>query len=262
MQIHQLLKRGENHKNFCEDFLLAHDLTERYAVYGVFDGCSSGKESHFSSTLFSKVFKAELEYLDLSNYDTTKEALNRALLHGIEALSSIRNNLLLETDELLSTIIIFLVDKIDMSGDIIVIGDGFISINGVNHKIEQNNEPDYLAYYLDQINTYEDYENFLFSHGIHFHVDRIIDVSISTDGIFSFQKLSNAEYDKNAPSPLDFMLKDEYMVSNKTMLSRKCNILRTKYGLTHLDDIGIIRMINNSTKTNKNGSISSQYAEG
>ncbi len=262
MQIHQLLKRGENHKDFCEDFLLSHDLNERYALYGVFDGCSSGVDSHFASTLFSKIFRAELEYLEPANYDTTKEALNRALLHAIESLAGIRDNLLLETDELLSTVILFLVDKIDMSGDIIVIGDGFLSINGENHKIDQNNEPDYLAYYLDQINTFEDYENYLLSHGIQFHVDKIVDVTLSTDGIHTFQQLNDKDYDKNAPYPLDYLIKDEYMATNKTMLSRKCNILRTKYGYTHMDDLGIIRIINNTNKTAQNGSISSEHAEG
>jgi len=262
MYIHQLLKRGENHKEFCEDFLLAYDLSQRYAIYGVFDGCSSGTDSHFASALFAKVFKAELDYLEPDTFETTKEALNRALLHGIESLTTVRDNLLLETDEMLSTIILFLVDKIDMSGDIIVIGDGFLSINGEIHKIEQNNQPDYLAYYFDQINTFEDFEQYLSKHGIQFHVDKIIDVSISTDGIGTFQKMDKENYENNAPYPLDFLIRDEYLATNKSMLSRKCNILRTKYGFTHMDDLGMIRVINSINKNLQNASISSQYAEG
>jgi len=262
MQVHQLLKRGENHKDFCEDFVMAHDLSERYAIYGVFDGCSSGLESHFASALMAKIFRAELQFLEPDTFENTKEALNRALLHGIESLASVRNNLLLETDELLSTIILFLVDKIEMCGDIVAIGDGYVSINGQNHKIEQDNQPDYLAYYLDQINTFEDYENWLSEHVAQFHVPQIINVCISTDGIHTFQKLNNKEYEKNAPYPLDFLIRDEYMIENKTMLSRKCNILRTKYGFTHQDDIGIIRIKNNLIKTKHNGSIPSDYAEG
>jgi len=262
MQVHQLLKRGENHKDFCEDFLIAFDLSERYSIYGVFDGCSSGMESHFASALMAKVFRAELQYLEPDTYDNTKEALSRALLHGIESIASIRDNLLLETEELLSTIILFLVDRIEMSGDIIAIGDGYISINGENHKIDQNNEPDYLAYYLDQINTYEDFEKWMLSHAIQYHVSKVDDITISTDGILSFQKLKNGDFEHNAPYPLDYLIRDEYLFENKAMLSRKCNILRTKYGFAHLDDLGIIRIKNNSQKSKQNGTIESNYAEG
>ncbi|MFN8258324.1 MAG: protein phosphatase 2C domain-containing protein [Bacteroidales bacterium] len=253
MFVHQLIKRGENHKDFCQDFVLAYELSERYAVYGVFDGCSSGIDSHFASTLTAKVFKAEFEYLEPENYETTREALNRAIMHAIESLSGIRDNLLLETDELLSTAILLFIDKIDQSGDIIVIGDGMVAINGKIHRIEQENVPDYLAYYLDQINTFEDFEKWLQEHAIHFHIDKIDDIVISTDGIYSFQKVNSETAENNAPEPADFMFLNEMLIGNPSMLSRKCNILKNKFGLVNFDDLGIIRIWNrNHTENGKN----------
>ncbi len=252
MQVHKLLKRGESHKNNFEDFLLAYKINDRYSVYGVFDGCSSGVDSHFASALIAKIFRAELNHLKLENFSSTNEILFKALFNSIQSIASIQKNLFLETNELLSTVVLFIADELEMCGDIILIGDGFVSVNGENQEIDQNNEPDYLSYYLDKINSHEDLEQWMKEHATLIHVPYIVDVSISTDGIFTFQKLYSINTEENAPSPVDFLIKDEIMLDNKSMLARKCNILRTKFGMVNYDDIGIIRIIN---KKIRNGTI-------
>ena len=82
MRIHTLLKRGFSHKDFCEDFLLCKALDEKYLLAGVFDGCSSGVDSHFASALFAKIVKNVATELyskaqtESPNYKTYKSVIS------------------------------------------------------------------------------------------------------------------------------------------------------------------------------------------
>jgi hypothetical protein len=57
MKIHSFIKKGTAHPNFYEDFLLTFEITSKYSLFAVMEGCSSGKESHFASAFFGKIFK-------------------------------------------------------------------------------------------------------------------------------------------------------------------------------------------------------------
>lgn len=244
MEVYQLIKRGEMHKDFCEDFLLSFTLDEQYSVYAVFDGCSTGKDSHLASSLIAKVVKAEMECLALEPIVSPKELITDTIYNVMSTLRNIRNDLFLETDELLSTLILMVVDTKKQLGGIRVFGDGFVSINGKLHTIEQDNRPDYLAYYLDELQEIEDFEIWLENHSEWFDVADIQDVSVATDGVDSFQRYSGInKNEEDEPKPMIYLSNDTYLINNKSMLARKCNILRTKYSYVNQDDIAMIRVV-------------------
>jgi hypothetical protein len=244
MEEYQLIKRGAIHKNFCEDFLFSHRIKNRFNIYAVFDGCSTGIDSHFASALMAKTIKAELEFIDKEDLESSSLLLEALVYQSAQSLKEIRNALMLSTDELLSTLIVFVYDEISKSGDILVFGDGHVSINGIDYLIDQENKPEYIAYYLDMINTYEDYEKCVADYARKFKVEKLIEVCISTDGIETFQKIVNVETSEVIPDPKGYLLHNDYLRNNPSMLSRKCNILKTKFGFENQDDIALIRILN------------------
>lgn len=243
MEVYQLIRKGEMHKDFCEDFLLAFELSERYSVYGVFDGCSTGADSHLASGLLAKVVKAEMECLVDEEIESLKSLLSSTVFNTMSTLRNIRNDLFMETNELLSTMILFVVDKFNNEGEVLVFGDGFVSINGESFSIEQNNTPDYLAYYLDELENIEDEESWLAAHSNSFSISKIGDVSVATDGMQSFQKADLCGESNIVPIPAEYLAKDNFLLHNKSMLSRKCNILKMKHRLINQDDIALIRVV-------------------
>ena len=54
--IKELVRRGTNHKNFCEDSVY-HLEYGNIVDLAVFDGCSTGIKSHFASELMYKIFR-------------------------------------------------------------------------------------------------------------------------------------------------------------------------------------------------------------
>jgi hypothetical protein len=244
MEEYQLIRRGAIHKDFCEDFLFTHRIKNRYRIYAVFDGCSTGIDSHFASALLAKTIKAELEFIDKEDLESSELLLDALVYQSTQSLKEIRNALMLSTDELLSTLIVFVYDENTNSGNILAFGDGHVSINENDYVIDQNNQPEYIAYYLDMINTYEDYEKYVTDYARKFKVEKLVEVSISTDGIDTFQKSEIVGTDEIAPDPKAYLLHNDFLRNNPSMLSRKCNILKTKFGLVNQDDIALIRVLN------------------
>jgi len=150
---------------------------------------------------------------------------------------------LLDEDELLSTLVLFLYDKTKNKGVINIVGDGVISINGEITIIDQNNIPHYLAYYLDDINDQEEFNAWYKKETAVYPVSKLTDITISTDGVLSFYPVKTPEKDKTEINPVDYLIKDEYLLHNKAMLGRKCKILYKKYQIQNADDLGIIRII-------------------
>jgi serine/threonine protein phosphatase PrpC len=243
MEVYQLIRKGEMHRDFCEDFLLSFDINEQYSVFGVFDGCSTGIDSHMASALIAKVVKAEMECLALEPISSLRNFLNDAIFNTMSTLRNIRNDLFLETSELLSTIVLLVIDKTFKIGEALVFGDGFLSINGQSVNIEQDNAPDYLAYYLDELDNITDFEAWLAEHSNRYIIDEVKDVSIATDGISSFHVADTSIEANGRPVPSDFLTKNDYLLHNKSMLARKLNILRTKYRLINQDDVAMIRLV-------------------
>lgn len=243
MIIHKYIKRALNHANYCEDFILHETLADKYELFGVFDGCSSGIDSHFASAFIAKIIRAEFQKLYSTTELLSEKFMKKLLFNFINSLKKQKQLLKLDQNELLSTIILFLYNKPDDSGIIVAIGDGVISINGGHTVIDENNVPDYLAYYLDKINSEAEFEIWYRMHTEQHRVDNLIDISISSDGVSSFVQTKKVEENIEPIDVLDYLFKDNFLIRNKAMLGRKCNLLERKHGLVNADDLGIIRII-------------------
>jgi len=238
MLIHQHIKRGSNHPDYCEDFLIFSEKDD-YLLAGVFDGCSSGSDSHFASALIGKTIKAEFQKLKPEPKNKPENILKALLLNSFTSLKNLSKTLLLDKDnELLSTVILFLYNLNKNEGIIIVAGDGVISVNGKLMVIDQKNMPDYPAYYLDDISDKQSFEKWYQNHSKQYLIDKLEDVSISTDGILSF-----IFQEQEKIKPEEYLLNDHFLINNKAMLGRKINILNKKYNLQNFDDLGIIRIV-------------------
>jgi serine/threonine protein phosphatase PrpC len=243
MFIHQYLKKGTSHENFCEDYTFVHNIDNRLYIAGVFDGCSGGKESYFASAIYGKAFKNFTGKLNLSDFSNTEEILKHLVYKTITNIKCFADKFYFSQEELLSTIIILVADMTEKKGNILCIGDGFLSINGENHNIDQNNTPDYLTYHFNKITNIEEFEKWYdFQHN-KFEFNKVEDITISTDGINSFITEIKNEETKNQADIIDFLTNDKSLVNNTAMLGRKINILKNKYGQVNYDDLGIVRII-------------------
>ena len=243
MIVHKLIKRGLNHPDYCEDFILDENLDENYSIYGVFDGCSSGIDSHLASALIAKIIRAEIKKIELEN-KSIDEILEILIYNTMQSLRQFKEDYNFMWSELLSTIILFLHDKNEDKGKIITIGDGFLSINNEQIEIDENNQPKYIAYFADEVTNKLSFSIWYDSFVGKYDIDGLEDVTISTDGILSFAK--NGKLINKTDSdilPTDFLTNDKELITNKAMLGRKYNILKKVHSLHNLDDLGIIRIV-------------------
>ena len=238
------LRRGKDHKDFCEDALATAQIGE-YFIAAVFDGCSTGVESHFASSLMKKIFHKSLSmfsWLEESSPETrevSKDFLYRMFLE----LSACRTFLQLDKDtELLSTIVFLVYNKGEQEATITFIGDGYASVNGEGFEVDQDNTPQYMSYYLDSIHDAVTFDKW-FDTLPKYDVKDAYDISICTDGILSFRadlKLFEGSRDID---PIEYLTVDRNLIRNKACYGRKLNILRKNFNQVHLDDFSIVRVI-------------------
>jgi Protein phosphatase 2C len=234
---------GSFHTQHNEDAALLCEIAEDRILIAVMDGCSMGNDSFFASTLIAKLLRkiAKAEYY--KTFITKKTETLEVVLHTILsdlffALKTINNELDLAKDELLSTLILGIIDKSTQKAEIMAIGDGLISCNGVLTEYEQDNKPDYWGYHLN-----ENFETWYAAQTQRLSLKNITDLSISTDGIFTFKA-----FDTRICPPItedkiiDFLLNDK-TDSSQTMLLKKMNFLEKEHGLKSSDDLSIIRLI-------------------
>jgi len=246
MKVHKFLKRGTSHSNFCEDFLFFQEMPDNYFVAAVFDGCSGGKESHFASTLYAKVFKNICKNgVFITEKLTLQELMADILFQSIMQIDELRQKLNLAYDELLSTVVLLVGNSKTRKARAISIGDGLIVIDGKKHRIDQNNQPDYLAYHLIELRNKFNFMQWLDENQYQFDIEEFSDISISTDGIFTFirEKLKSTD-DELEFDYINYLTKDNYLIENSAMLARKCNILKNKHQLQNYDDLAILRVVN------------------
>jgi len=242
MIVHKLIKRGFNHPNYCEDFILHEDIDENYSIYGVFDGCSSGIDSHFASALIAKVIRNEVKNIDFNN-KSLDEIMELLIFNISISLQKFKKQFDISYNELLSTIVLFLYHRKKDRGKIIAIGDGFLSINGKQIDIDQKNQPDYIGYHIDKITDKISFSIWYDIFVKKYDVTELKDVTISTDGIFSFIKHGDVNTNIEEIKPTDYLTKNTDLLGNKAMLGRKTNILKKLHALHNYDDLGIIRIV-------------------
>lgn len=242
MKLYTTLHIGEHHINNCEDYLLTAELGTGKFLCAVMDGCSMGTDSYFMSTLTGKILRKIAKELQFKEFvekssEPPSELLKSILKQLFDHLRNLKNTLQLERDEILSTLLIAIIDVTTKTGEFMCIGDGVICIDGQLYDFEQNNKPDYLGYHLN-----EDFEYWFANQKQRISKHGIRSISLSTDGIFTFSKFDIGIYDEPG-NIIDFLLKDNTGSNSVNMLSQKMIEIKTNWGLKPTDDLAIIRVI-------------------
>lgn len=244
MNIYSAIQIGDYHTQQCEDHLIIRKTGSDNIICAVMDGCSTGLDSHFASVLTGKILrKAAIEkgYKDL--YEPTTRNLDEELKEIVQdvfkELASVKKQLMLDEKELLTTIIILLYNMKENKGVILTIGDGIICIDSEITEYDRDNKPDYLAFHL-----HEDFDEWYSRQDQKVFFENVKDVSIATDGIFTFTKVKKT----GSEDTIDFaeyLMKDLTYAGTDEMLNRKLKYLEQHYGVKPTDDLAMIRMIKN-----------------
>lgn len=244
MKIYKTIQRGEFHTNYCEDALVHTKIGENKVLIAVMDGCSMGTESHFVSTLYAKILRKIGKELFYSEFFELQENTLQGELHNImkslfEEVKDLKNQLSLETMELLSTLIICVYDIKTKQTEMITIGDGLIVHNGTITEYEQGDKPDYFAYHLQ-----EDFETWYQNFDQKLSLENIEDVSIMTDGIYTFKRIGKSTEYEEAQEMITYLAIDQNTTNHEDMLQGKMIVLEKENALKPMDDLAIIRIIN------------------
>lgn len=246
MNIYSTLQIGDYHINHCEDFFITRKIGSDKILCAVMDGCSTAMESHFASNLIGKILRKiciEKGYQELYETNaglTIEEELKSILKDLFKEIISIKNQLMLDEKELLTTLIVLLYNQKENKGIILTIGDGVICMNGKITEYERNNKPDYFAYYL-----HENFETWYENQHQKIFIDHLQDISIATDGISTFSPVKKIAHHETI-DPLNYLLTDQSNIDSEEMLNLKLKKLEHHYGMKSTDDLAIVRIINNS----------------
>lgn len=213
--------RGGTH-NSCEDSYFIRNSGD--AIYGgVFDGCSTGRNSHWASKTFAYMFD------DIPANPCEDDTLWRVWYK----MWLITECLHLTEMEWLATCVLFYYDIEKKSLTVRVLGDGAYYVNHTEHEIDQNNQPDYFGYTLNhlvlQVQKYFDrypsvtYEN-------------VTNFKICSDGIKSFSRSQFAKQEAKHPDPIALLFQEP---DSLNCLERRFNMLRNDQ-YTINDDLTII----------------------
>jgi hypothetical protein len=243
MQIYSALQIGAYHTNHCEDYLLVSEVGASKLLCAVMDGCTMATDSYFASTLVGKLLRKiakKISYQELyepAAFRSLDDYLKAILKDLFGELRQVQNQLMLDERELLTTLLVLLVDLKSTQGIVLVIGDGLVSINGETTEFDQDNKPDYVGYHLR-----EDFETWYSRQQQRIVFDQAKDISIATDGIFTFAPTQQSATTA-AIAPIDFLVADSSDSENGEMLSSKLRKLARVHGLIPTDDFAMVRII-------------------
>ncbi len=239
MNIYTTLQKGEYHLHHCEDYLFLDKINPHTIVCAVMDGCTMGTDSYFISTLTGKILRKIIKAKSYTDFYTPSSISPAAQLKDItyqlfNELNFLRNQLQLERNELLTTLLLLVADTRLNQGAILVVGDGVININGAITVFDQENKPDYLGYHLSEhFDTWYEKQQCI-------PVGALKDISLATDGITSFIALQPS---LEAIDPLSFLLIDQDRSETDEMLNMKLKSLEHRYGMKPGDDLAVVRLI-------------------
>lgn len=242
MRIYKTLNIGDFHTNHCEDFLVDEQIATNEKLVAVLDGCTMGTESVFASILYGKILrnisKKEFykEFVTNEPIDL-KTKLKEVIKQLIEETKSIKSQLGLETNELLSTLIIGIINTKDSKAEFLAVGDGLICKDGEIIEYEQDDKPDYLGYHLS-----DDFDKWYDSQNQKLSISGFNDLSICTDGIYTFKNLENKTKQKPEDEIIQHLLIDNENSEFDNFLDRKIRFLKDEWNHIVTDDLAIIRI--------------------
>ncbi len=242
MKIYKTLNIGDFHTHHCEDFLIDEQIAKNEKLIAVLDGCTMGTESVFASILYGKILRniAKKKFYEefVSNRVVDLKAKLREVLKELMIETRlIKNQLSLEVNELLSTLIIGIIDVKTSKAEFLAIGDGLICKDGELVEYEQDDKPDYLGYHLSG-----DFDEWYESQNQRLSVFGFKDLSICTDGIFTFKNFQNKEDQKTENEIIQYLLVDNAYSEFDNFLDRKIKRLRDEWRHIVTDDLAIIRV--------------------
>jgi len=244
MKFYELTQIGEFHVNHNEDYLVITDCGKAFKLIAVMDGCSSGNDSHFAATLLGKILRKLAKQEAYREYAEKQQKMIKAIIEDItlslfEELGNLYRQLDLTSDELLTTLILGIVDTKNKSAEFVIIGDGLIHVDGENSEYESDNKPDYIGYHLN-MDKHIWFQTRTFKKSI----ENFIDLTISTDGIFTFKNHDGKSYPTISESQIvNEFCRDMTNSENPNKLKRSLLKIKDEFGLTPSDDLTIIRVI-------------------
>lgn len=244
MKIFKTLKIGEFHDNYCEDFLVIEQISSTEKLIAVLDGCTMGTESVFASILTGKILRKiskELYYSEFkSNYECDLDGKLKIITEKLfNEIIFAKNHFGLEINELLTTLIIGLIDEETSKCEFLAFGDGLIIYDENKIEYEQGDKPDYFAYHQSEV-----FDNWYSKQSQRLSIDKFKNLAIATDGIFAFKNLHNPKNQKAENEIISYLLDDMEYFEHTNFLERKLKILADTYKHIPTDDIAIIRIIN------------------
>jgi hypothetical protein len=252
--VRSLITRGSNHPLRCEDDLLINE-TDDTIMACVYDGCSSGIDSHVASSIHKKMM-SQLLY---RNPDFSPESVAKEILrYTYEMLFDYNDHFGFEINkEMLSTIVILLVNKHNSSYSVLVAGDGVVSIDGSYFNVHDKDGDS--VYYLSSIicdfaeeADPEIFEKYYAEHCTVLSGSFLRSVSISTDGIDTFKTKFGVA---SKESSRDFFMQNRAFEKAENQLKRLYNIytqglhLEEKVPCMNADDFTMITISKNNGPT-------------
>lgn len=244
MRFYELTHIGEFHTNHNEDFLISEEIGIDKKLIAVMDGCSSGTDSYFASTLIGKLLRkiakqeAYREYLQKQEIKLDK-LLEKVSIQLFEELANLNRQLDLKSDEILSTLILGIIDLKQKSAEIMVVGDGLIHINGENIEYENDNKPDYIGYHLNM-----DKHLWYQTRTKRKSIPQIKDITISTDGIHTFKNHDGKFYEAFSDNEImSEFFENQSNLENANKLKKSLIMIKDIYGLMPSDDLTMIRVL-------------------
>lgn len=188
-KIENFINRGAVHELHCEDDFYVFE-NEEVIVANIFDGCSSGVDSHFSSTQHKYCLREVLKDIPYilredNNRNFPFKNINESGKEIIYLLfESIRDINYEIGKEMLSTVVLTLINKLTKEYFICFAGDGVCKINNEIHSIHDKDSN--AVWYLSSVN-YSDYDNYYDNYCTKFSGKFENEICISSDGIESFK---------------------------------------------------------------------------
>jgi Protein phosphatase 2C len=222
MQIYTYSGIGDFHINHNEDQFVVADIGSDKKLLAVLDGCSMGIESHFAATLSVKLLRKIAKEQDLKSFaekssPSAKQLLAHTLKQLVEELKTLQTKLDVSKYELLHTLVLGILDTKKQEASFIIVGDGLICCNHKLYDYDQENQPDYLGYHLTK-----DFDEWFANHAQKLDLQNVKNLCIATDGIFTFQKISNTTVNSISEQQIiDFLLMDTNFQDSDKMLNQK-----------------------------------------
>lgn len=246
-----LNKRSSTHPNWCEDNYWVKE-TDKIIIGAVLDGCSTGINSHWASLsikyLLEKASKDEIKY------GHPNDLCTRIIVDIWLNLISLQKLMDISEMNILSTIVFFHYNKEKNELFVKFFGDGVIYVNGNEIINDENNTPDYLAYYCNDCKYSVDIFEWINNRRSEFY-ENVTDFSICSDGIHSLVNLKNPHIKKEVA--INFLIIDEQWKRLENGLNKKFNILTNRdedlkrsnelYWWDIKDDLTIIKFNSNAT---------------